>query len=112
MNRKVNQLEELLEDQSLAEHDLDLGRVFKSNLSMKDVSQLKAPNIKTTEEAILALKIGNARFFNGNKGSINFSAVERRAQILTQTPLLSSLAVRIVEYRQKLFTINRQATYL
>jgi len=86
MNRKVNQLEELLEDQSLAEHDLDLGRVFKSNLSMKDVSQLKAPNIKTTEEAILALKIGNARFFNGNKGSINFSAVERRAQILTQTP--------------------------
>jgi carbonic anhydrase len=86
MNRKVNQLEELLEDQSLAEHDLDLGRVFKSNLSMKDVSQLKAPNIKTTEEAILALKIGNARFFNGDKGSINFSAVERRAQILTQTP--------------------------
>lgn len=86
MNRKVNQLEELLEDQSLAEHDLELGRVFKSNLSMKDVSQLKAPTIKTAEEAILALKIGNARFFSGHKGSLNFSPVERRAQILTQTP--------------------------
>jgi hypothetical protein len=112
MNKKVNQLEELLEDQSLAEHDLELGRVFKSNLSMKDVSQLKAPNIKTTEEAILALKIGNARFFNGIRVPLIFQRLSVALKSSLRLLLLSSLAVRIVEYRQKLFTINRQATYL
>jgi len=86
MNRNANQLEGILEDQSLSEHELELGRVFHTNLTMRDVAQLKSPTIKTTEEAILALKIGNARFFSGRRLPTDFSAVERRAQILTQTP--------------------------
>lgn len=86
MNGKANQLEGLLEDQSVIEQDLELGRVFKTNLTMREVAQLKAPTIKTTEEAILALKIGNARFFGGQRLPSDFSAVERRAQILMQTP--------------------------
>ena len=86
MNGKANQVEGLLEDQSVIEQDLELGRVFKTNLTMREVAQLKAPSIKTTEEAILALKIGNARFFGGQRLPSDFSAVDRRAQILTQTP--------------------------
>src|ERR687886_2083959 len=86
MNRNANQLEGILEDQSLSEHELELGRVFQTNLTMRDVAQLKSPTIKTAEEAILALKIGNARFFSGRRLPTDFSAVERRAQILTQTP--------------------------
>jgi carbonic anhydrase len=68
------------------EQDLELGRVFKTNLTMREVAQLKAPSIETAEEAILALKIGNARFFSGQRIASDFSAVERRAQIITQTP--------------------------
>jgi carbonic anhydrase len=86
MDGKANHSEGILEDQSLLEHNLELGRVFRTNLTMRDVAQLKAPTIKTSKEAILALKIGNARFFSGSKLSSDFSAVERRAQILTQTP--------------------------
>ncbi len=86
MNGKANQLEDLVEDQPLVEQDLELGRVFQTNLTMKEVAQLKAPSIKTAEEAILALKIGNARFFSGRRLPHDFSAVERRAQTVTQTP--------------------------
>jgi len=86
MDRQANHLEGILENQSLIENDLDLGRVFKTNLSMREVAQLKAPTIKTAEEAILALKIGNARFFGGQRLPSEFSAIDRRAQILTQTP--------------------------
>ena len=86
MDRQANHLEGILEDQSLIEKDLELGRVFKTNLSMREVAQLKAPTIKTAEEAILALKIGNARFFGAQRLPSEFSAIDRRAQILTQTP--------------------------
>ncbi|HEY9638625.1 MAG TPA: carbonic anhydrase [Coleofasciculaceae cyanobacterium] len=86
MDGKANHLEGILEDQSLVEQDLELGRVFHTNLTMRDVAQLKAPAIKTAEEAILALKIGNARFFSGRRVPSDFSAVARRAQIITQTP--------------------------
>lgn len=86
MNRKTNQLEGVPEDQLITEQDLELGRVFDSGITMKDVAKLKAPSIKTKEEAILALKIGNARFFSGRIHSRDFSAVERRAQVLAQTP--------------------------
>jgi carbonic anhydrase len=86
MNGKANQVEGIVEDQSLIEQDLELGRVFKTNLTMREVAQLKPPTIKTAEEAILALKIGNARFFAGQRLPSDFSAVERRAQTLMQTP--------------------------
>jgi carbonic anhydrase len=86
MDGKANHLEGLLEDHSLVEQDLEIGRVFQTNLTMKEVAQLKAPSINTAEEAILALKIGNARFFSGRRVPSDFSAIERRAQILRQTP--------------------------
>lgn len=83
---KANQLESLPEDQQAEEQDLELARVFQSGITMKEVAQLKSPTIKTAEEAILALKVGNARFFSGGRTPHDFSAIERRAQILTQTP--------------------------
>lgn len=86
MDGKANHSEGILEDQSLVEQDLELGRVFQTNLTMREVAQLKAPTIRTSEEAILALKIGNARFFSGRRLPSDFSAVERRAQVITQTP--------------------------
>ena len=86
MNGKANQLGPVPEDQPITEQDLDLGLVVPSGITMKDVAQIKPPSIKSTAEAILALKIGNARFFSGHKLNSDFSAVERRAQILRQTP--------------------------
>jgi carbonic anhydrase len=86
MDGKANHSEGILEDPSITEQDLELGRVFQTNLTMREVAQLKAPTINTSEEAILALKIGNARFFSGRRLSSDFSAVERRAQVITQTP--------------------------
>lgn len=86
MDGKANQLEGVPADQSVTQQDLDLGRIFQTGLTMKDVAQLKAATIKTAEEAILALKIGNARFFSGRRHSSDFSAVDRRAQIIAQTP--------------------------
>lgn len=86
MNGKANQLEGVPEDQPITEQDLELNRVLKNGITMKDVAQLNAPSVKTKAEAILALKIGNARFFSGRRLPLDFSALERRAQILTQTP--------------------------
>ena len=83
MDGKANHSERIVEDESLTEQDLELGRVFHTNLTMREVAQLKAPTIKTIEEAILALKIGNARFFSGRRLPSDFSAVERRAQVIT-----------------------------
>ncbi len=53
---------------------------------MKDVSHLKAATITTAEEAIQALKVGNVRFFSGSRLPSDFSAVDRRAQIIHHTP--------------------------
>lgn len=86
MNGKANQLEGVPEDQPITKQDLERVLVIQNGITMKDVAQLKAPSVKTTAEAILALKIGNARFFSGHKVPHDFSALERRTQILTQTP--------------------------
>lgn len=86
MNRKFSELESIPALQQTREQDLELAQVFQTGITMKEVAQFKSPTIKTVEEAILALKIGNARFFSGHRTSLDFSAVERRAQILTQTP--------------------------
>ena len=82
MNEKANQLEAVPEDQPITKQDFDLGLVVQSGITMKDVAQLNPPSVKSTAEAILALKIGNARFFRGYKLTREFSAVERRAQTL------------------------------
>lgn len=86
MNGKANQVEGGPEDQSIAAQDFELGLVVQNSITMKDVAQRKGPSIQTTVEAVQALKIGNARFFSGNQLSQDFSALERRSQILRQTP--------------------------
>ena len=86
MNRKANQVEGVSEEQSITAHDLNLSRLLQTGITMKEMAQLKAPSINTTEEAVLALKLGNARFFSGRRFPTDFSALERRAQILTQNP--------------------------
>lgn len=85
MNRKPNQVEGVSE-QPITDQDLNLSQWLQTGITMKDMAQLKAPSVNTTEEAVLALKLGNARFFSGRRQPIDFSALERRAQILTQNP--------------------------
>ena len=86
MSATTHQFQEVPKDQPITEQELDLSRVMKTDMTMKEVTHLKAPSITTIAEAIRALKIGNARFFSGNRLAIDFSAVQRRAQTLTQTP--------------------------
>lgn len=86
MNGKANQVEGGLEDQSIAAEDLELGLVVQNAITMQDVAQRQGSTIKTTAEAIQALKIGNARFFSRHQTPHGFSALARRAQILTQKP--------------------------
>lgn len=84
MNGKADQLEGVPEDQPITEQDLELDRVFKTGITMKDVAQLKALSVTTTAEAIRGLKLGNARYFSGRRLAVDSSALERRAQILMQ----------------------------
>lgn len=86
MTTATHQFQEIPKDQPITEEELDLSRVIKTDMTMKDVAHLKTPSITTTTEAVRALKIGNARFFSGTPLPIDFSAVQRRAQTLTQTP--------------------------
>lgn len=83
MDGKANQVEGGLEDQSIAAQDLALGLVVQNAITMQDVTQRQGSSVKTTAEAIQALKIGNGRFFSGHQTPNGFSALERRAQILT-----------------------------
>ncbi len=53
---------------------------------MEEVAKLKDPVATNPEQAIRALKTGNARFFGGQAQRPEASAAERRAQILGQTP--------------------------
>ena len=85
MNGKANQAEGV-SDQSVTDLDLNLSQWLQAGITMKDMAQIKAPSINTTEEAVLALKLGNARFFSGQRLPTDFSALERRAQILMQNP--------------------------
>ena len=56
-------LQEVPKDQPIIEQELDLSRVIKTDMTMKEVAHFKAASITTTAAAIRALKIGNARFF-------------------------------------------------
>lgn len=86
MSETIDRSETLPAVQSITEQELELSRVVQSGLTMKEVAHFKPPSITTTTEAIRALKVGNARFFSGSRLPIDFSAVQRRAQTLTQTP--------------------------
>ena len=66
--------------------DPRLDQAIRRGATMEEVAQLKDPVATTPEEAIRALKTGNARFFGGQAQRPEASAAERRAQILGQTP--------------------------
>ena len=74
------------EQQKPAELDPGLDEAIRRGATMEEVAKLKDPVATTPEEAIRALKTGNARFFGGQAQRPEASAAERRAQILGQTP--------------------------
>ena len=74
------------QSEEASELELKLRDAIHKGATMEEIAKLKAPNITTTEEAIRALKTGNARFFGGQARRPEMSANERRAQIITQTP--------------------------
>ncbi|MDQ3324047.1 MAG: carbonic anhydrase [Acidobacteriota bacterium] len=78
-------LENVLEDQKIAD-------AVKRGATMEEIAQLRDPIASTPQEALRALKTGNARFFGGQARRPEASAAERRAQILGQTPFAVILA--------------------
>jgi carbonic anhydrase len=67
-------------------HDQKLVDAVKRGATMEEIAKLRDPIARTPQEALHALKTGNARFFSGQARRPELSAVERRAQILGQTP--------------------------
>jgi len=54
--------------------------------TMEEIAKLREPAVRTPEEALRLLKVGNSRFFGGQARRPELSAAERRAQILGQSP--------------------------
>jgi carbonic anhydrase len=69
----------ILQDQKLLD-------AVKRGATMEEIARLRDPIARTPQEALHALKAGNARFFSGQARRPELSAAERRAQILGQTP--------------------------
>ncbi len=78
------------EGQPHSEHmsakELKLTELIKRGATMEEIAQLKEPIAKNPAEALRALKGGNARFFSGQTQRPDLSPMERRAQIIGQTP--------------------------
>ena len=72
--------------------ELKLADAVKRGATMEEIAQLRDPIARTPQEALRALKTGNARFFGGQAQRPETSAAERRAQILGQTPFAVVLA--------------------
>jgi len=70
---------DILQDQRIAD-------AVKGGATMEEMAKLRDPIARTPQEALRALKTGNARFFGGQARRPELSAAERRAQILGQTP--------------------------
>ncbi|HEX8551790.1 MAG TPA: carbonic anhydrase [Abditibacteriaceae bacterium] len=63
-----------------------LTELIKRGATMEQIALLKDPTANSPEEALRALKMGNARFLSGASQKNSVSVNERRAQIMTQTP--------------------------
>ncbi|MES2570761.1 MAG: carbonic anhydrase, partial [Verrucomicrobiota bacterium] len=72
--------------QEASQLEIKLREAIEKGATMEEIANLKPPTIRTPQEAIRALKVGNARFFGGRAQRPELSANERRAQIITQTP--------------------------
>lgn len=73
------------QEQKPAVLDPRLDEAIRRGATMEEIAKLKDPVATNPEEAIRALKTGNARFFSGQAQRPEASAAERRAQILGQT---------------------------
>lgn len=68
------------------QQDLQLAELAKRGATMEEIARLREPVARTPEEAVRALKTGNARFYGGRPLRQAYSPVERRSQIIGQTP--------------------------
>ena len=72
-------MDNILQDQRISD-------AVKRGATMEEIAKLRDPVANNPQEALRALKMGNARFFSGSARRPELSAAERRAQILGQTP--------------------------
>ncbi|SFQ57982.1 carbonic anhydrase [Hymenobacter arizonensis] len=70
----------------LSRMDPALAQAIRQGATMEEIAALRDPVATTPEQALEALKSGNARFFSGQAKRPGLSANERRAQILAQSP--------------------------
>jgi carbonic anhydrase len=74
-------------EQTVSNEELRLSELLRRGATMEEVAQARGTlPVKTPQEALRLLKVGNARFFSNNSRQGNLSAQERRAQILGQSP--------------------------
>ena len=66
--------------------DQRISDAIRGGATMEEIAKLREPVVRTPEEALRMLKIGNSRFFGGLARRPELSAAERRAQILGQSP--------------------------
>jgi carbonic anhydrase len=72
--------------EDLGQKELQLAELTKRGATMEEIARLREPVARTPEEAVRALKLGNARYYGGQALRQEHSPVERRAQIVGQTP--------------------------
>ncbi|HUP48822.1 MAG TPA: carbonic anhydrase, partial [Thermoanaerobaculia bacterium] len=71
--------------------DQRVADAVRRGATIEEMAQLREPVVRTPEEALRLLKVGNARFFGGQVRRPAMSAPERRAQILGQSPFAVTL---------------------
>lgn len=69
-----------------ATEDERIQELVRRGATMEEIAKARDPIANNPQEALRALKTGNARFFSGSARRPELSAAERRAQILSQTP--------------------------
>ena len=73
-------------EQGAARRQLRSAELVKRGATMEDVAKEFEPAAQTPAEAIARLKNGNARYFSNQSLRSPLSPLERRAQIVAQTP--------------------------
>lgn len=66
-------------------HDA-LWRAVQRGASMEEIAALRDPDFATPDDAIVALRAGNERFFRGEGSAHTLDTNDRRAHIMAQTP--------------------------
>ncbi|MBM3462494.1 MAG: carbonic anhydrase [Armatimonadetes bacterium] len=72
--------------EQMNDYEIRIAEAVKRGATMEEMAQLHEPACASPEQAIRALRDGNGRFFNGNSALPVLSPMERRAQVVSQTP--------------------------